>query len=162
MIGGMLAKVSTLLISVGLLPQATGGRIRRTRHGLPALAFDRSDERGFFTADISPGADAQIDPELEVAFEHAPAQQAFALGLLDGGLQALDRQRRFAAHVDVALLRADRAAGDCHPFEHAVRIAFEHAAIHERARDRPRRRCRPHTWFGAGCRATNSHFRPVG
>ena len=48
-------------------------------------------------------------------------------------LQALDGQRVFAAHVNVALLRADGVAGDRHAFEHAVRVAFEHAAIHERA-----------------------------
>ena len=49
-------------------------------------------------------------------------------------LQALDGQRIFGAHVDEALLRADRVGGDRHAFEHAVRIALQHAAVHEGAR----------------------------
>ena len=33
----------------------------------------------------------------------------------------------------IALLRADRVAGDGHAFEHAVRVALQDAAVHERA-----------------------------
>ena len=33
----------------------------------------------------------------------------------------------------IALGRTDGIGGNQHAFEHAVRIAFEHAAIHERA-----------------------------
>ena len=60
-------------------------------------------------------------------------EQAQALGLLDGGFQVLDGQRVFGADVDEALLRAHGIAGDGHAFEHAVRVAFEHGAIHEGA-----------------------------
>ena len=49
-------------------------------------------------------------------------------------LQALDGQRVLGADVDVALLRADGVGGDGHAFDHAVRVAFEHGAVHERAR----------------------------
>ncbi len=45
----------------------------------------------------------------------------------------MDGQRILAADVDVALLGPDRVGGDGHPFEHAVRIALEHAAVHEGA-----------------------------
>ena len=48
-------------------------------------------------------------------------------------LQPLDGQRILGAHVDVALLRAHGVGRDRHALQHAVRIAFEHAAIHERA-----------------------------
>ena len=56
-----------------------------------------------------------------------------ALRLPNGSSQPLDRQRILGAHIDVALGRADRVGRDQHAFEHAMRIAFEHAAIHERA-----------------------------
>ena len=61
------------------------------------------------------------------------AEQAQALGLADGGLQVLDGERVLGAHVDVALLRADGVGGDGHAFEDAVRVAFEHGAVHEGA-----------------------------
>ena len=47
---------------------------------------------------------------------------------------ALHGQRVLGAHVDQRLVGADRARGDHQPLEHAVRIAFHHAAVHERAR----------------------------
>ena len=132
--GGMLAKVSTLLMSVGRFPQAALGRIGRALARLAALAFDRRDERRLFAAHKGARADPDVDAELKAAFENSVAQQMLALGLFDRGLQALDREAILAADVNVALLRADGEAGDRHAFEHAVRIAFEHAPIHERAR----------------------------
>ena len=45
----------------------------------------------------------------------------------------LDGQRIFGAHVDVAFAGADGVGGDGHAFEHAVRVALEHAAVHEGA-----------------------------
>ena len=56
------------------------------------------------------------------------------LSLADRRLQVFDRQRIFGPHVDVAQRGSHRIAGDGHTLQHAVRIAFEHAAIHEGAR----------------------------
>ena len=44
-----------------------------------------------------------------------------------------DGQRILGAHVDVALARAHGVGGDGHAFDHAVGIAFQDAAVHERA-----------------------------
>ena len=89
-------------------------------------------------------------------------EQAHAFRLPDGSSQALDRQRIFGAHIDVAFGCAHRIGGDHHAFEHAVRIAFEDAAIHERAGIAFVARCRC-TYF---CVPTDFetvlHFRPVG
>ena len=51
----------------------------------------------------------------------------------DGDLQPLDGQRVFGADVDVAHRGADRVRGDGHALDHAVRVAFQHAAVHEGA-----------------------------
>ena len=59
------------------------------------------------------------------------AQQAVLAGLLDGVLQALDGERVLGAHVDVALVGADRIGADRHALDHRVRVAFEHGAVHE-------------------------------
>ena len=90
------------------------------------------------------------------------AQQAQALGLPDGSAQALDRQRIFGAHIDVAFRRAHRIGRNQHAFEHAMRIAFQHAAIHECARDRLRPHCRSHTSACPRTFETVLHFSPVG
>ena len=71
--------------------------------------------------------------KLNVRPEDAVAEQAVPLGLADRAAQALDRQRVLGAHVDVALVGADRVGGDRHALEHAVRVALQHAAVHERA-----------------------------
>ena len=117
----------------GAAPQAALRRERRARTRRAALAFDRGHQRGFLAADKRPRADAQVHVEAEGRFKDAAAQQAQLLGLLDGGLQPADGQRIFGAHVDEALVRAHRVGRDGHAFQHAVRIAFQHAAVHERA-----------------------------
>ena len=123
-------------------PQSAFRRERRARARRAALAFDGGHQRGFLAADKRAGADADVHVEVERRFKNAAAQQAQLLRLLDGGLQARDRQRIFRADINKSLVRADGVGGDGHAFEHAVRIAFQNAAVHERARDRLRRRCR--------------------
>src|SRR5262249_39825974 len=60
-------------------------------------------------------------------------QDAKAVRLSDGDLQAVDRLRVFAADVNVALGRADGVAGDGHALEHPVRVALQLATVHEGA-----------------------------
>ena len=50
-----------------------------------------------------------------------------------GAPHALDCQRIFGANVDQRLVGANRARRDHQAFNHAVRIAFHHGAVHERA-----------------------------
>jgi hypothetical protein len=75
MIGAMLAKVSTLLMSVGQphrpLSAGTAAGPRRA-----ALALDGGHEGGFLAADVGPGADADVDREIERRLKDAAAEKA--------------------------------------------------------------------------------------
>src|ERR1019366_2289819 len=117
----------------GTLPQAGFGREGWTRARRAALAFGPGNQRRHLPGDESAGAEPYIDVEAEARAGDAVAQQAHALGLLDGRLEMLDGQRVLGAHVDVALLRAHGVAGDGHAFEHAVGVALQNGAIHESA-----------------------------
>ena len=123
-----------MLLLVGLPHTPCDRREGRAGARLAALAFDGGDQGGFFTADKRAGAHAHFQVEGEVGAEDILAQQAKLAGLLDGDIERLDRQRIFRAAVDVALACADRVGGDDHAFDHGMRIAFQHAAVHERAR----------------------------
>src|ERR1035437_8536139 len=131
--GGDVGEGLDIINQGGRAPESRLRGIGRALPWLAALAFDGSDQGGLFATDEGAGADANVDAELETLLQHAASQQVLALGLLDGGLQPLYGQPILAAHVDVALLRADGVAGDGHALQHAVRIAFEDAAIHKRA-----------------------------
>ncbi len=133
MMGAMLAKVSTLLMSVGCAEQAFHGRIWRAGARRAALPFHRSDQSGFFAADEGAGTQTHIDAKAETRAADVGPEQAEAFGLANGVAQALDGQGIFGAHINVAFRRAHGVSRDQHAFEHAVGIAFEHAAIHERA-----------------------------
>ena len=58
----------------------------------------------------------------------------YFLRLVDGPGQPFDGKRVFRPDIDVALVGTDRISGDCHRLDHAVRVAFEHAPVHEGAR----------------------------
>ena len=124
----MLAKVSTLLRTVGLphrpLTAGNGGRGPR----LAAVALDGGHQRGLLAADEGAGAHADLEVEVEAGAQDVLAQQAVLARLLDGVLEPLDGQRVLGAHVDVALVRADGVGGDGHALDDAVRVAFQHAS----------------------------------
>ena len=90
----------------------------------------------------APAPILMIDFQAEIAAQDVLAQQVAGLGLGDGRPQPLDGQRIFGADVDVGLRGADGVGGDDHAFQEAVRIALDDGPVHERARDRLRRRCR--------------------
>ena len=73
-------------------------------------------------------------------------------------LEALDGQRVLGADVDVALVRADGVGADDHAFEHRVRVAFEHGAVHERAGVAFVARCRGRTCVVALARGRKLPF----
>ena len=62
----------------GKVPEAGVGRVGRPRPREAALALDRVDQRRLLAADIRPGADADVDPEVERRLEDLAAQQAEA------------------------------------------------------------------------------------
>ena len=53
--------------------------------------------------------------------------------LLQGFLQAGDREGVFCANVDHAMVRANGVRGDQHAFQQRVRVTFDEGAVHERA-----------------------------
>jgi hypothetical protein len=130
MMGATLAKVSTLLMSVGQphRPLSAGEGRTRTRGTRGALRWRH--ERGFLAADKGAGADADVEVEVEGRLEDAAAEQAELLGLADRVLQPLDRERVLRADVDVTLIGADGVAGDGH-------------ALPGRGADRSPARCGP-------------------
>ena len=105
-----------------LAPQPALGRVGGARGGLAAQAHDRGHQRSLLATDKGTGPDAHIDPEVEIAFEHAAAEQAAPFGGPDSALEPFGRDRVFAAHVEEALVGADRIAGDGHAFEHPVGV----------------------------------------
>ena len=104
----------------------------RPRHA--ATAFHRRHQRRFLATDKGPGPDPDRDVEIEGGLEDAGPEQAELLGLLDGGLEALNRQRVFGPHVDETLVGADRIGSDDHSLDDTVRITLQHAPVHEGAR----------------------------
>ena len=116
-----------------LTPEALHGRERRTRARLATVALDRSEQRRFLAANECTGTHADFQVELERGAEDVFAQQSACPGLLQRGFQPLYGQRVFGADVYVPTLGTDRETGDDHAFDDSVRIAFEDAAVHERA-----------------------------
>ncbi len=103
----------------GLAEQALDRREGRTGTGLAAVALDGGHQRGLLAADEGAGAQAELDVEVEAGAEDILAQQAVFPGLLDGDLQALDRDGVLGADIDIALVGADGIAGDGHGLQHA-------------------------------------------
>ena len=52
--------------------------------------------------------------------------------MFDGRAQAADGQRILGPHINESLIGPHRISGDGHAFEYGMRIALEHAAVHER------------------------------
>ena len=130
----MLAKVSTLLMQRGACPKGrtTPGTADAGR-GTP-----RSPSTEAISAVSSPQTNAPAPSRTSTSkpkstrrcrLPSRPRRSAWRMATLS----RFDRQRIFGAAVDVALGRAHRVGGDGHALEHAVRIAFQHAAVHERA-----------------------------
>ena len=104
-----------------------GGK-RRLQPRLAFLAFEAFQQRGFLAADVGPGA--VVDVEVEIpAMDVVLADQLGVVGLVDCGLQALALADEFAAHVDVAGMRAHGAAGDQATFDQEMRIVPHDLAV---------------------------------
>ena len=117
----------------GLAPETALRGERRAGTRFAAVAFDRRQQGRLFAADECARTHADFQLEIEARAENVLAHQAAFAGLLQGDFQPFDGQRIFGPHVDEAPAGADGVRGDHHAFHHAVRIAFEHAAVHERA-----------------------------
>ena len=75
----------------------------------------------------------QLDLEAKATAQDVVAQQAVGLGLRQCGLDVFDQSRGIVPGVNETLLRTDGIGADDQPFEHLVRVAREHGAVHERS-----------------------------
>ncbi len=117
----------------GEIPESFDGRKRGANPRHSTAAFDRFHQRGFFPAHESSGPFLYLDGEMEVRAADFFSQKALCVGLLDGNLQPLNGLGILGSNINVAFVRADGVAGDEHAFQNGMRVAFQNAAIHERA-----------------------------
>jgi hypothetical protein len=100
---------------------------------MAAPAFNRGNERRFLAADKGACTQPDVDVKVEGCAHDARAQETLSFGLADGHLQPFDGQGIFAAHVDVAFFGPHGVGGQGHAFQNAMGVAFQNAAVHERA-----------------------------
>src|SRR5262249_17246277 len=115
-------------------PQSCLRWIRRPWSRTATFAFNGRDQSRLFTADKRTRPEPQFNLEAEGGVGDAVSQKSELLGLLDGSTQALDRQRIFCADIDKSAVSSDCVSRNRHSLEHPLRVALEHAAIHECAR----------------------------
>jgi len=101
---------------------------------LAALAFERFEHPGLFTADVGAGAAMHVHVELEARAHRVVAQDAAVVGIADRPFEDRRRLGVFAANVDVAGVRLDRPAADGAPLDELVRVEFHQQAVLEGAR----------------------------
>ncbi len=116
-----------------LAPQAAHGRVRWTRFRHAATAFNRGDQGRLFATDEGAGSEPDFNVEAEGRVADVVAEQAAPPCIAQCGLQARDRQRILGTHVDVALAGANGIGRDGHALNNPLRVALEHAAVHEGA-----------------------------
>jgi hypothetical protein len=123
------------IVVVGwLAPHTLHRREGWTRTRLSALTHDRCHQGCFFAANERSRANADFKVKVEIGAEDVVSQKAELSRLRNGEVERLHRQRIFRAAVNVAVTCANRVRADDHAFDHRMRIAFKHAAVHERAR----------------------------
>ena len=108
--------------------EADIGREWRLQPRLALLAFEAFQQRGLFAADIGAGAVCDIDVE-RPAVDVVLADQLGLIGLIDRGLQMLALADEFAAHIDVAGMRAHREACEQAALDQEMRIVPHDLAV---------------------------------
>src|SRR5579884_1042620 len=117
----------------GSTPESTFCREGRARAWLASLALDAGNERSLLATDECSGPQAQVNMETEGRAQDAISNQFRALRLPNSRLQPFDCQGIFRANVDVSFVSSDSIGGYCHAFQYAMGVAFQNAAVHERA-----------------------------
>ena len=101
---------------------------------LAAHAHDRCDQGSLFAAHERTRANANFQIEGEIGTENVPAKEAKLARLLDGNIERLHCDRIFCAAVNVTIAGTDCITTNDHAFDHRMRIALQHPAVHERTR----------------------------
>ena len=126
---GTAESVSTLLMTVGDPYRPDDGGEGRPDARIAALAFERFHQRRFFAAFVGARAGVRDQIEIESAAENIFAEIARGVGFFDGRVHDVQHVAIFAANVDVALMRADRAPGDDDAFDQLMRIHFHQRTV---------------------------------
>jgi len=105
----------------------------RANTRLAASAFDGSHQGGLFTAHKCPGAHAHLQVKAEVCTQDVLTQEPKRTRLFHCQVHGADSDGIFCAAVDIPLTGANRVGGNDHAFDDRVRIAFQHAPVHESA-----------------------------
>ena len=108
-----------------LAAEAAFDRVGRPQPRHPAFSFERLDQRGLLAADECAGAFAH--------FQVQRIEIAARAGLDDRGAYMAHCQRVFGADIQVALGGSDGVRGNGQAFQNAMRVGFEHGAVHEGA-----------------------------
>jgi len=115
-------------------PQTKDGRkIRRLDARIRALAFERFDEAGFLTADVSARAAMNVNLQIIAAAQNIFAEEVFRAGFRKRLIQNLRAINHFAADVDVGEMHVVGEARDGHAFDQLVRVLIHDLTILERA-----------------------------
>ena len=112
-------------------PEPGLGGVGGARAGLAAAALDGGHERRLLAADEGACAEPDLDLEAELGLADVGTEEAGALGLADGRLEPVHRQRVLGADVDEALVGPDRIGGDGHALQDPVGVGLQHGAVHE-------------------------------
>ncbi len=112
-----------------LAPHANGGREGRLGARVGAAAFQRVDQRGFFTADVAAGAGVHEQLEIETAAQDILAQQAGGLGFIDGAVEVLRCGGVFATQEDVAAVGLQGAGADQHALDQQMGLLLHQHAV---------------------------------
>ncbi len=109
------------------------GREGRFHSRMAAHAFERTEQRSLFTANVCARTGMGVNLAGEVRVENILAQQSGGAGFGKRPIHDVDQVFVFAARIDVVRLRAERVGGDDHAFDQHVRIALHQVAIFESA-----------------------------
>ena len=99
----------------------------------PALAFERVQQRGFLTADVSAGTDAYFHIEGLAAAADIGAEVTGGPGDVQRLAQCGHGLWIFRAHIDVTVAGPDGETGNGHAFDQQEGVAFHQHAVGEGA-----------------------------
>jgi hypothetical protein len=129
---GILARVSTLLMLVGLFPQSAFGREGRPATWHSPFTFDGSNQCGFFSTNKSTCTFLDLDVEIEIGMSKMfLPRYPFSRACLMAMLSRFDGQRVFGTAINVTFRCANGVGTNHHSFDDAVRVTFQDGAIHK-------------------------------
>ena len=101
---------------------------------ITALAFERFNQAGFFSANVSARAAMNINLRVKPCAEDILSQKVVFSRFFNGTFEDLRTFGKFASDIDVGRASVERETRDQNPFEQLVWIFVDNVAVLERAR----------------------------